>query len=69
MFNKKSIDGLKQAGRQWHLRLNEVLKKFKLNRSKFDPCVHFNDELTLLIAVYVDDLIFVNLLQKRALVE
>lgn len=52
---KKSIYGLKQAGRQWNIKLNDVLLKFGLKRSKFDPCVYLNNKLTLLIAVYVDD--------------
>lgn len=52
---KKSIYGLKQAGRQWNLKLNDVLQKYGLQRSKFDPCVYLNGKLTLLIAVYVDD--------------
>lgn len=54
---KKSIYGLKQAGRQWNIKLNTVLEKFNLKRSKFDPCVHINNNLTLIIAVYVDDLL------------
>lgn len=54
---KKAIYGLKQAGRQWNLKVNSVLKEFKLQRSSFDPCVYFNVSLTLLIAVYVDDLL------------
>lgn len=52
---KKSIYGLKQAGRQWNLKLNCVLKEFGLKRSDFDPCVYVNATLTILIAVYVDD--------------
>lgn len=52
---KKSIYGLKQAGRQWNLKLNDVLKEYGLRRSDFDPCVYINAKLTILIAVYVDD--------------
>lgn len=52
---KKSIYGLKQAGRQWNLKLNDVLKEFGLKRSDFDPCVYMNERLTILVAVYVDD--------------
>lgn len=52
---KKSIYGLKQAGRQWNLKLNNVLKEFSLRRSDIDPCVDMNAKLTILIAVYVDD--------------
>lgn len=52
---KKSIYGLKQAGRQWNLKLDNVLKEYNLKRSDFDPCVYMNATLTILIAVYVDD--------------
>lgn len=52
---KKSIYGLKQAGRQWNIKLNDVLKEFGLKRSDFDPCVYINASLTIIIAVYVDD--------------
>lgn len=54
---KKSIYGLKQAGRQWNIKLSEVLQEFNLKKSEFDPCVYLNEKLTLLIAVYVDDLL------------
>lgn len=52
---KKSIYGLKRAGRHWNLKLNDVLKEFNLKRSDFDPCVYINAKLTIIIAVYVDD--------------
>uniref|UniRef100_A0A1Y1K554 Reverse transcriptase Ty1/copia-type domain-containing protein n=1 Tax=Photinus pyralis TaxID=7054 RepID=A0A1Y1K554_PHOPY len=56
---RKSLYGLRQAGRSWHAKLDEVLKNFGANPTKADPCLYSigsGEELTL-IAVYVDDII------------
>lgn len=55
---KKSIYGLKQAGREWNSTLDRILRKSGLMRSKFDPCVYLNEKKSLWIAVYVDDFLF-----------
>lgn len=54
---QKSLYGLKQAGRQWNLKLDETLKRFGLTKSKMDPCIYFNSDLSLIVAIYVDDLL------------
>ena len=36
---KKSLYGLKQAGRSWHVKLDGVLKRFGATPSNADPCV------------------------------
>lgn len=51
----KAIYGLKQAGRTWNQKLDKILLKFGLVKSKCDPCVYFNRELNLTVAIYVDD--------------
>lgn len=51
----RSIYGLKQAGRQWNLKLDNALKRFGLKKSKLDPCIYFTGDLSVLIAIYVDD--------------
>lgn len=55
----KSIYGLKQSGACWEARLTEFLKRSNFTRCDTDPCLwkykHMNG--TLLLAVYVDDLI------------
>lgn len=51
----RSIYGLKQAGRQWNIKLDGALKKFGLKKSKLDPCIYFTGDLSVLIAIYVDD--------------
>lgn len=57
---KKSIYGLRQAGRNWHSTLDKVLRKFGAIPTKSDPCVYRigQKEDIILIAVYVDDMIF-----------
>lgn len=51
----KAVYGLKQASRAWNLKLNDALLKFGLERSKMDPCVYFNHQRKLFVAIYVDD--------------
>lgn len=51
----RSIYGLKQAGRQWNLKLDVALRKFGLQKSKMDPCIYYTGDLCILIAIYVDD--------------
>jgi len=56
---KKSLYGLRQAGRNWYATLDKVLRKYGAAPSNADPCVYRigkGDDLVL-IAVYVDDLI------------
>lgn len=53
----KAIYGLKQAGRQWNLKLNSELINFGFRRSDMDPCVYIHKEFNLMLAVYVDDFI------------
>lgn len=51
----KAVYGLKQAGRQWNIKLDDVLQKHGLIKSKLDPCIYFSKELNLIVAIYVDD--------------
>lgn len=51
----KAVYGLKQAGRQWNIKLDVALKTFGLTKSKMDPCIYFSGDLRLLVAIYVDD--------------
>jgi transposase InsO family protein len=57
---KKSIYGLKQASRQWHKKLKEVLAKLGFKRASYDPAL-FVDESTnsIFIFMWVDDLFIV----------
>ena len=56
---KKSIYGLKQAGRRWYIKLNKALRRHGVKPSKSDPCLFFTGagEDKIMIAVYVDDIL------------
>lgn len=53
----KAIYGLKQAGRQWNIKLNDALINFGLVKSNLDPCIFFSKDQLLIIAIYVDDIL------------
>ena len=55
----KSIYGLKQAGSQWFLKIDEVIKQFGLQQSKYDQCLYYlkKRDIVLIVALYVDDII------------
>lgn len=57
---KKAIYGLKQAGRQWHKKLDEVLHHLGLKSTNADPCVYVasRKEDIIIVITYVDDMIF-----------
>jgi hypothetical protein len=52
---KKSIYGLKQAGKNWNEKLDAELKMFGLLKSKLDPCVYYEKDRSIFMAIYVDD--------------
>lgn len=56
----KSLYGLKQAGREWNIELNNWLISFGLSRSKIDPCCYVMDkgDSKLVVVVWVDDVLF-----------
>lgn len=54
---KKSIYGLKQSGREWNMKLNAKLLLFGFKRSRSDPCIYYNEDGTLVLGVYVDDML------------
>lgn len=51
----RAIYGLKQAGRQWNVRLDDELTKFGMVQNKSDPCVYADKNLNIILCVYVDD--------------
>ena len=56
-FLKKALYGLRQASREWNLRIDAFLKAFKLTQSPADSCVYYseNNGQRLLIMLFVDD--------------
>lgn len=54
---KRPIYGLKQSSREWNKKLTSKLKSFGLLKSRADPCVYFTKDKSLIVAVYVDDLL------------
>jgi hypothetical protein len=56
---KKSLYGLRQAGRSWYAKLDGILRRFGAVPTKADPCVYQigTGEDSTLIAIYVDDII------------
>lgn len=56
---KKSLYGLKQSPRNWHVEIDGWMQGYGFVKSVADPCVYqlaFNDGL-LLVGLYVDDLV------------
>lgn len=60
---KKSLYGLRQSGREWNIRLDELLKNEGMTRSKADPCVYFCEDL--IIGVYVDDILILAKTERK----
>uniref|UniRef100_A0A6V7JVV1 Reverse transcriptase Ty1/copia-type domain-containing protein n=1 Tax=Bracon brevicornis TaxID=1563983 RepID=A0A6V7JVV1_9HYME len=59
---EKALYGLRQAGRRWHLRLSEEIKKFGLLPSEHDPCTFYagRGEEILMVIIYVDDILVIS---------
>lgn len=54
---KKSIYGLKQSPRQWNHKLVRVLTQIQLEQSQADPCLFMSNDGSLIVAIYVDDIL------------
>jgi len=54
----RSLYGLKQSGRQWNLKLKEVLESIGLVPTKSDPCIFIDESSssTTFLLTYVDDI-------------
>jgi hypothetical protein len=56
---KKSIYGLKQASRQWYLKFNDTIKRFRFKENIEDNCVYakFKSGKYIFLIMYVDDIL------------
>jgi hypothetical protein len=59
---KKSIYGLKQASRQWYLKFDEVIKKFRFIKNQVGNCVYIKikESMFTILILYVDDILLVS---------
>lgn len=59
---KKAMYGLKQAGRQWHLKLEKNLKLLGLEPLNADQCIYVarQENDVLITAIYVDDILLLS---------
>ena len=56
---KKSIYGLKQACRQWYLKFDGTIRKFRFKENIEDNCIYakFKNEKIIFLILYVDDIL------------
>jgi hypothetical protein len=56
---RKSIYGLKQASRQWNLKFDETITKFRFKPNVEDNCVYakFKNGKFIFLILYVDDIL------------
>ncbi|KAG6461296.1 hypothetical protein O3G_MSEX012541 [Manduca sexta] len=57
---KRSLYGLKQAGRQWYIRLDEKLRRMNFKPTINEPCLYHQrkeDGTILIVVIYVDDIL------------
>lgn len=53
----KSLYGLKQAGRSWNLRFNDIIKELGFKNTESDTCLYICKDRGLYIILYVDDIL------------
>lgn len=51
----KSIYGLKQAPKNWNEKFSKFLKSLGFENTDDDPCVYYNEDRSMIIALFVDD--------------
>lgn len=61
---KRSLYGLRQSGRIWNSCLDKFLVQYGLKRSNADPCIYYDCERSIIIGIYVDDLLIVGKLSE-----
>lgn len=51
----KSLYGLKQAPKNWNERFSKFLKTLGYRNTDDDPCIYYNEDRSIIIALFVDD--------------
>jgi hypothetical protein len=56
---KTSMYGLKQASRQWHLKFEEIVKKFGFVENQVNNCIYvkIKGSMFIILILYVDDIL------------
>ena len=56
---KKSIYGLKQASRQWYLKFDSTIRKFRFHKNVEDNYIYakFKNGKYIFLILYVDDIL------------
>lgn len=52
---QKFLYGLKQAPRNWNKKFDNFLERFNLSQADTDRCLYYNQDRSLVLAIYVDD--------------
>ena len=57
----RSIYGLKQASRSWHLRFDETIKTYGFEQNVDEPCVYkyIKEKKAVFMVLYVDDILLI----------
>jgi len=51
----KSIYGLKQAPKNWNEKFSKFLKYLEFDNTDDDPCIYYNKDRSIILALFVDD--------------
>lgn len=62
---QRAIYGLRQSGRQWHSELDKTLRNMDFLPTNADPCVYVNEDKSVFILVYVDDILLISRDRKK----
>jgi hypothetical protein len=54
---KRGLYGLKQSGREWYIEACNTLEKFGLRPTFSDPSVFINNDKSLVVGLFVDDMV------------
>jgi hypothetical protein len=62
---RKALYGLKQSGHAWYHKLRQAMLKLEFKQTRLDPCLYLDPQGQILVAVYVDDILFAGANKQR----